>query len=788
MCVMCGRNACDFREFVPVEQVKDEAAEGDAQTTISPVALGSLAADVGDTTTTAGTITLGVSIIDVLESQGDNDWFSIQLTAGEIYEFRLHGIGPTGDELRDPLLVLRNSTGAQVASNDDAGSSTWSGANGLDSRIVFTAATSGTYYVDVGAFQSSSGTNDGQYIITAVEQNSSGMIFTNDEVAWQLTNNFNEWFSSASTPAAGFNVGSDGSLTYNVTALTSAGAAMARDALEQWADITGINFVETTGVAEITFDDSDPGITAYANTSISGGFITSANVMVTTGWLSNFGTGFGSYSYETYVHEVGHALGLGHGGNYNGSATYGTDNFYLNDSVFYSIMSYMQAIGDEFTGPNTTLPADFRFMQTASVADALAMEILYGGQLSSSTRTGNTTYGYNSNTGNAALDNAVNIGSNVFMMVHDDGGTDTIDLSGYGGHQFVSLYQEAPSNVLGGIWNMTISRGTQIENLLTGAGADVLRGNDLSNYLDGGAGIDSFYGNGGNDIMVVNFGDRIFENANEGFDTVRALGSAYTLTANAHVERLMVNSTSSTNSVTLVGNEFTQQLLGNNGDNILVGGGGVDSYIGYLGNDIYVTDHASETIIETAGQGYDSIYTSVSYTIAAGLSIERFVTTSQAGTAAINLTGNEIGQVMGGNAAANVLYGGGGNDSLYGYNGNDVLDGAQGNDSLFGGAGVDRFIFRESVGVASGIDRIYDMNSSDNIVVDALAVSGLRSLGANEFRYGTAALDADDRIIYDTSTGRFWFDPDGSGAQSQILFGVINGAPLGVNHTWFELS
>ena len=104
-------------------------------------------------------------------------------------------------------------------------------------------------------------------------------------------------------------------------------------------------------------------------------------------------------------------MGLGHGGNYNGSATYGVDNFYVNDSQHLSIMSYMQSVNDEFsrdgTDFNTFVNAQFRWVLTPMIADILAISNLYG--LSTTTRTGNTTYGYNSNTGNAALDQAVTL-------------------------------------------------------------------------------------------------------------------------------------------------------------------------------------------------------------------------------------------------------------------------------------------------------------------------------------------------------------------------------------------
>ncbi|MCB0801196.1 MAG: M10 family metallopeptidase C-terminal domain-containing protein, partial [Bacteroidales bacterium] len=177
---------------------------------------------------------------------------------------------------------------------------------------------------------------------------------------------------------------------------------------------------------------------------------------------------FDHHSSPLLMHEIGHALGLGHGGNYNGSAIFGTDNFYLNDSLAYSIMSYMQAQNDEFSGSivNTFVNASFRYMQTAAIADIIAIQYMYGDN--SNTRTGNTTYGYNSNTGNAALDQAVSAGSSMFFTVYDDGGIDTLDFSQTGVSQIIRLAEEGFSNVLGGMMNVSIARGTVVENAIGG--------------------------------------------------------------------------------------------------------------------------------------------------------------------------------------------------------------------------------------------------------------------------------------------------------------------------------
>ncbi len=264
--------------------------------------------------------------------------------------------------------------------------------------------------------------------------------------------------------------------------------------------MTGIRFSETSGVAEITFDDSNAGTTAFANTSISGHTINSANVMVTTGWLNRFGTSLNSYSFETYIHEIGHALGLGHGGNYNGSATYGIDNFYLNNSLAYSIMSYMQAANDEFSGPNTFVNASFRFMLTPQIADIIAIQHLYGD--TANHHAGNTTYGFGSNTGTTALDVAVNFGASLAFTVFDEGGNDTFNFEGTSANQVLNLGPESFSSVLGGRLNVAIARGVTIENAIGGSGNDTIAGNSIGNTLRGRGGNDTIDGGLGDDSAV----------------------------------------------------------------------------------------------------------------------------------------------------------------------------------------------------------------------------------------------------------------------------------------------
>ena len=222
---------------------------------------------------------------------------------------------------------------------------------------------------------------------------------------------------------------------------------------------------------------------------------------------------------------------------------------------------------------------------------------------------------------------------------------------------------------LGG--NDTISGGTGNDQLFGDAGNDVLNGDAGDDMLDGGTGSDQMRGGTGNDLYVVDSTtDTVTENLNEGIDTVQ---SAVTWTLGNNMENLTLTGSSAINGTgnalgnALTGNSAANTLTGGAGDDTLDGGAGADKLIGGAGNDVYIVDNTSDAITENAGEGADSVKSSVSCTLASN--VENLILT---GSAAINGTGNILSNVLTGNDAANTLDGGSGADTMAGGVGNDT--------------------------------------------------------------------------------------------------------------------
>jgi len=336
----------------------------------------------------------------------------------------------------------------------------------------------------------------------------------------------------------------------------------------------------------------------------------------------------------------------------------------------------------------------------------------------------------------------------------DDAGDVVIELAGEGNDTiFTSINYQLGASQFVEILAASVSAGTTPLNLTGNGQANEIYGNAGANVLHGGGGLDMLAGLGGNDVFYTDVAGTVVVEAAGGGTDVLYTSVSYVLGA-ADVETLSTSSHAATTSVNLTGNGIAQTIVGNAGANILHGGGGADVLIGLAGNDVYYTDFATMLAFESIGNGFDSLYTSVSYTLSSSSEIELLSTNLHIGTAAINLTGNSFNQVLYGNAGAN------------------VLDGKFGVDTLVGFGGADQFTFSSGFN-SQNIDYIRDMQTGiDKIALDDAIFTGLGlgALSADAFRTGTAAQDSSDRIIYNASNGNLYYDSDGNGSTAAILF------------------
>ena len=265
---------------------------------------------------------------------------------------------------------------------------------------------------------------------------------------------------------------------------------------------------------------------------------------------------------------------------------------------------------------------------------------------------------------------------------------------------------------VGGVAEDTVRN---VEGVIGDSGNDVLTGDAAENFFQGGNGDDTLNGGAGADTMdgganndhftVDNAGDVIIEAAAQGNNDRARASVTYTLGAGVEVELLSTFGIATTAVINLTGNELANILEGNAASNVLNGAGGVDSLKGFAGNDAYIVDNASDAITEAAGQGTDNVNASVSYVLAAGVEAETLRTTNAAGTTAINLTGNDLVNLVIGNAGANILTGGAAADNLQGLGGNDsyLVDNAADVVVEAAGAGTDNVNASVSYTLAAGV-------------------------------------------------------------------------------------
>lgn len=283
-------------------------------------------------------------------------------------------------------------------------------------------------------------------------------------------------------------------------------------ALQSWSDVANLTFqrVASTGYsndATMLFSNYTTGADdAAAFAYQPGSTVASAingDVWVNNTFSYNATPVLNGYGRQVLTHEIGHALGLSHPGVYNagtGTPTYANATYY-EDTRQYSLMSY-------WSETNTGGNLGGSYAAAPLLDDIAAIQRIYGAN--TTTRTGDTVYGFNSTAGR---DFYAITGPTVraIFAVWDAGGNDTLDFGGYTQDAVIDLRQGNFSNVGGLVGNVAIAIGAVIENAIGGGGSDTIEGNDEINRLVGNSGIDRLTGRGGNDTLVGGAGNDIID-------------------------------------------------------------------------------------------------------------------------------------------------------------------------------------------------------------------------------------------------------------------------------------
>lgn len=131
-----------------------------------------------------------------------------------------------------------------------------------------------------------------------------------------------------------------------------------------------------------------------------------------------------------------------------------------------------------------------------------------------------------------------------------------------------------------------------------------------------------------------------------------------------------------------------------------------------------------------------------------------------------------------GGSGRDVIIGNQGNNTLKGGSGVDKLYGREGLDAFVGGPGKDGFVFDTRPDKATNIDRIVDFSVAadtiylENAVFTKLTRSGPLSSAA--FWIGSKAHDSTDRVIYDKTYGKLYYDGDGTGNTAPVQFAQLS--------------
>ncbi|MBS7788758.1 M10 family metallopeptidase C-terminal domain-containing protein [Roseococcus sp. SDR] len=415
--------------------------------------------------------------------------------------------------------------------------------------------------------------------------------------------------------------------------------------------------------------------------------------------FSGAGLDYGGRGMRTFLHELGHVLGLQHPGNYDASddeePSFWNSADFREDNRSLTIMSYFSETfgGSDFFGvwPSTPMPADI-----------LALNQLYLPPIGWTSWAGNTVYGAGGIGGALYISGAAD---KIVGTIYDYDGDNWLDVRPYVEAATINLNEMFQS--VGGLINNLAILG-KIKTITTGAGDDTITGSTDANFLDGGAGNDSIKGGVGADTIYGGLGHDRLE-GETGADRLSGGDGDDTLLGGADKDELRGDA----GRDSLDGGTNADLLLGGSGNDTVVGSGSGDSLFGGTDHDVVVVGFGTQADFLSGGAGWDTLsFAGLAVTpgqSGIGLDLTNLAAVSglpgpfnpyrridEAGQALPTpvldferFAGSNGDDTMQGDSGTNDLAGGLGNDLLFGRDGHDYLAGDDGADFLDGGAGDD---------------------------------------------------------------------------------------------------
>jgi serralysin len=778
--------------------------------------------DIAGNASTTAVLAVGGNATSDIDVVDDTDWFKITLTSGQFYQFALNGSGST--PLSDPYLSLFNSSGSFVAEDDDSGP-------GANSLLVYQATSTGEYYLEASAFS----TETGEYTLSATAiaapPPASPVASISGSAVVAGTPFIDVYFAGAGETFL------DAGVTRTAIAFSAAQRANFSQVFYDISSFTNLTFRTVTDAAQADFklhmaDLNDPQLLGFMNFPNGGQQIGAFNSGNTS--FSDLGVNKGGLGYITFVHELGHGLGLAHPHDTGGGSTVmtgvtssGSRGLYdLNQGVFTS-MTYNDGWVTSPFGRVSSLGLGYGMQGGFMPLDIAALQQKYG--VNNSFNTTNSTY--------ALLDaNAV---GTLYQSVWDTAGIDTLY---YGGTRNANLdlrsatlqdaiggggYVSYATGIHGGF---VIANNVTIENATGGSGNDTLIGNDAANLLIGNGGNDLFILSGGTDVILGGTGSDAVSFVNWGTGIILDLASASSFVFGATTFSEIEGAIGSNFNDVIFGTVAGDVVGGLAGNDILAGRGGDDTitsglnttydYVyGGAGNDSIIGDsgvldillgEAGDDTINGFGGGTNYIYGGTGNNTLSGFaSVNVFLSEGfydrmegsgltfyyRYAAGSTYVVGNSgIDQFIGGAALSDdivvgrdgndYLYGGSGNDYLVGGNGNDVIIGENGNDTLDGGAGVnllwsndvgnDEILVQTILGGTQVLDYFEAGGTNDYVRIIGSTLTSFAQFTALRDSMGTAI---NNNILYNTGSGAQLYLNLGAN-QTAIWFQSINAYAL----------